>query len=151
MRKRRTNDFTHEYISEVKALFPIIGKNERRYLAQLRRNLTDYCEDMPVASINMLYEEFGMPQDAVYTYYSMMDMEQLISLIHMGKMIRRFFLALLIVVLAFFIYLSAIIYEEHLACIRTEPVFIDTVIANTEVMPSIRCSSSGVVSESRCG
>ena len=111
--KPNTN-FPEQYISSVKALFPICRKEERHYLERLRQNLTDYCEDVSVSSIDMLYDAFGSPQDAVHSYYSMMDIHQLVSLIHIKKIICLFCTALLIVILVFFIYLSTILYSEHL-------------------------------------
>ena len=130
--KPKTN-FPEQYISSVKALFPICRKEERRYLKRLQQNLTDYCEDVSVSSIDMLYDEFGSPQDAVHSYYSMMDIHQLVSLIHIKKIICLFFIALLIVIFAFFIYLSTILYSAHVCLMSPNLVSIDTYFAPTRL------------------
>lgn len=106
MKKEKKNNFSRKYTSNVKALFPIYGKNEKHYLKQLTQHLTDYCEDASVTSIDMLYEEFGTPMDTVNSYFSIMDTEQMISLIHMHKLKRQFLTGLLMILLAFFIFLS---------------------------------------------
>lgn len=122
MKKEKKNNFSRKYISDVKALFPIYGKNEQHYLKQLTQHLTDYCEEVSVTSIDMLYEEFGTPKDTVNTYFSMMDTEQMISLIHMRKLKRHFFTGLLIILLIFFIFFSVILCNEHFSFMYSRSV-----------------------------
>jgi len=34
-----------QYISDVKSLFPIVGKEERIFLAKLKKTIENYCDE----------------------------------------------------------------------------------------------------------
>lgn len=40
------------YIADIKAFFPIMGKQERKYLAKLADTIEDYCEEEGITSLN---------------------------------------------------------------------------------------------------
>ena len=124
--QKQKNNFAQKYMNNVKALFPLIRKQERIYLRQMRQNIDDYCEISTVSSLEELYEEFGSPQDVVYNYYSIMDASQLFTMIRFHQIIKcvSIFIALIIV--------CAMLFREHLIMMRQEAIFTETAITNTE-------------------
>ena len=126
--QKQKNNFAQKYMNNVKALFPLIRKQERIYLRQMRQNIDDYCEISTVSSLEELYEEFGSPQDVVYNYYSIMDASQLFTMIRFHQIIKcvSIFIALIIIVVC------AMLFREHLIMMRQEAIFTETAITNTE-------------------
>ena len=57
-----------KYMSEIKAFFPIIKKDERKFLKMISGSVDEYCSDNPDASIQDLYEHFGSPQETINSY-----------------------------------------------------------------------------------
>lgn len=87
---------SRQYISEIKALFPILRKSEKKYIANLKITIEDYCEDNNVTSIEQLYKDYGTPNDVVNSYYSTIDINYLINRIRIAKHIKRFVAAILV-------------------------------------------------------
>lgn len=44
------NKSCKEYIKEIKAMFPIKGRAERKYIKELSKDVEEYCEDAGVIS-----------------------------------------------------------------------------------------------------
>ncbi len=130
MKTQTKNNFSKKYMDDVKTLFPIIRKSEKAYLRQMKQNIADYCEQSTVSSVDELYEEFGKPQDVVYDYFSMMDITQLLSHIHLRRTIKHFFTAICAIVFAIALFVTAILYQEHLEVMRQEVIFIETTISD---------------------
>lgn len=94
-----------EYIANVKSFFPVLGKEERKYLAKLKNTVEDYCNEENITTIDKLYDGFGLPNDVVNSYYSNTDIQEVIKQIRLTKYIKRsiavFLFILLIGVIAF--------------------------------------------------
>ena len=84
------------YISEVKAFFPILGKDERSYISKLRTNVDDFCDEAHISTKEELYKQYGMPIDIVHEYYSSVDTDKIISRIFLSKWIKRCLVIILI-------------------------------------------------------
>lgn len=69
------NQIVKQYISNVKTLFPILGKDERNYIKGLQDNILDCCNDL--SSLEELYIQFGSPEEVVNLYYINADMEHI--------------------------------------------------------------------------
>lgn len=82
------NKISKKYISEVKTLFPIMGKNEKKYIANLKTTVEDYCANADIASKETLYQNFGTPTDVVNSYYSTVDINYVIKKIKSAKYIK---------------------------------------------------------------
>ena len=39
------NKLCKEYINEIKAIFPVKGNEERKYIKELSKDIEDYCEE----------------------------------------------------------------------------------------------------------
>lgn len=55
------NKSCKEYIKEIKAMFPIKGRAERKYIKKLSNDVEEYCEDAGAISKEDLYENYGTP------------------------------------------------------------------------------------------
>ncbi len=95
------NKFCKQYVQHVKALFPVVGREEKKYLQKLAVQLEEYCEEHPVDSLDTLYKEYDMPEDVVNEYFSSMNTESLILRIRNAKIIKAFILCLIIALLMF--------------------------------------------------
>lgn len=125
---KKTN-FSRKYMNEVKVLFPIIRKTEKTYLRQMKQNIDDYCEQATVSSMEDLYEKFGKPQDIVCHYYSIMDMAQFFSHIHLRRTIKSFLAFICVVIFAITLFYTVVLYQEHLTFMRQEVTFTETTIS----------------------
>lgn len=95
------NRFCKEYIRHVKALFPVVGREERNYLQKLAAQLEEYCEEHPVDSLVGLYKEYDKPEDVVNEYFSSMNTDKLILRIRNAKIFKTLILCLIIALLMF--------------------------------------------------
>lgn len=59
------NTICRQYIKNAQSFFPIIGKEERKYLKNLELTINEYCEEKSISSLNSIYEDFGMPFEIV--------------------------------------------------------------------------------------
>lgn len=88
-----------QYLSDVKAFFPIIGNQERKYLTKLAETVEDYCTEEKATTIEELYDGFGHPSEVTNTYLTSVDTSQLIKRIQFTKWIKRGIIALLLIAL----------------------------------------------------
>lgn len=126
--KKQMNKICKKYISEVKAFFPIMGKDERKYVNKLRLNIENYCEEADITSKQELYENYGKPHDVVNDYYSSVDTNNIIKKIRISKYIKVFIIAILaLAVIATSTY-CIIHYYEYQLLARQEAVIAEEVI-----------------------
>lgn len=77
------------YMKQIKALFPLIGKTEKKYLRNLNRNIESYCSEGACDSIEGLVEEFGTPADNMKEYYSTMEFEYIAKQIQRSRTLKK--------------------------------------------------------------
>lgn len=112
-----------EYVSDVKHLFPIMSKNERKYLKKLRSNVEDFCEENNIETKAEIYEKFDTPNNIVKEYFLTADMESFIKKIRVSKYIK-FAISTIIAVLVLSIAINGyFLYEEKLMMERQNRVF----------------------------
>ncbi len=126
MRKNYNYRTIKRYIREIKALLPLMRKEEHKYLKTMMQNINDFCfdRDDPI-SISDLYREFGEPHDVVSSYYLTIDTSILYSHIRLHKFLTLFLYSIFSVLFVFLIYYSIILYQEHKVFMREEVVFIE--------------------------
>lgn len=83
------NSICRKYLSEVKSSFPIMGSNEKKYLANLAKTIEDYCETEKVSSFDHICNEFGQPQSIITSYLETVDTSLLIKKIQLSKWIEQ--------------------------------------------------------------
>jgi len=93
------NRLCHQYISDVKSLFPIMQKNEKQYIKKLSNAIEEYCEETSVTSLDEIYDNFGSPKDILTQYLSIMDTTYLAKKIKTSKWIKRGVFTLIIALL----------------------------------------------------
>jgi len=122
------NKISSRYISEIKSFFPLYGKNERKYLNNLKTTVIDYCEEEPINSINELYDIFGYPNEVVNSYFENMDTQVVIKKIKKSKHIKVLLSA---IILSLFICTALhcfFLYEAQQVFKREEMVYAETII-----------------------
>lgn len=77
-----------QYISDVKSFFPIIGKNEKIFIASLENTVKDYCEEKEIRTISELYKSFGKPNEVVNSYYSSQDIKHILKSINTARLLK---------------------------------------------------------------
>ena len=107
------NKLCKTYIRRVKALFPLMGKSERKYIKILKTNINDYLADMPNSTINDLYKEFGSPKDIINSYYSTIDIDNIIKRIRISKYVKMLIILLAICIFSLSALRFYMRYEAH--------------------------------------
>lgn len=83
------NLLCQKYISEAKSYFPIMGRNEKKYLYNLAKTIEDYCETEHVSTMDDIYKNFGKPQSIITSYIETGNISLLIKNIQLSKCISR--------------------------------------------------------------
>ena len=107
------NKLCKTYIRRVKTLFPLMGKSERKYIKILKTNINDYLVDTPNSNINDLYKEFGSPKDIMNSYYSTIDIDNVIKKIRISKYVKTLIILLAMCLLSVTVLRFYIQYEGH--------------------------------------
>lgn len=122
------NKLCKEYIKEVKAMFPVKGKKERKYIKQLSKDIEDYCEESNATTKEELYENYGNPVDVVAEYFSAISAPYVIKKIRISKYIKALIAVIIAVILVLSTVYGVVLWEEHKMIMREEMVFVETVI-----------------------
>ena len=119
-----------KYVRDVRTLFPIHGKTEKAYLKKMAENMEDFAADHDFSSMEELYAEFGDPKDAIYQYYSTLDAADLFKIIKLRNLLKYVIAFTCAIFLAAFLFVLAILYQEHQLLMREEATY--TIITTTE-------------------
>ena len=123
------NKLCKEYIKEVKAMFPVKGKKERKYIKQLSKDIEDYCEESNATTKEELYENYGNPVDVVVEYFSATGVSYVIKRLKISK----YFKSLIAVLIAVILVLSTIYcvskWEWHETIMDEEVAIVEEVIS----------------------
>lgn len=90
------NKICKEYISEIKALFPIKRKPEKDYIKKIAADVADYCEEANVTSKQELYDNYGRPNDVVNNYFATVDTEYIVKQISTKRLLKNFLVIMLV-------------------------------------------------------
>lgn len=118
------NRICKKYLSEIKSLFPIMGKHERKYLSKFSVIVEEYCDEENITSIGDLYKEFGQPYIIVGTYLANIDIIRLSKRINFAKWMKRGLVAILLLALISLSMFTATIYKEH-QIFKQEQIFFE--------------------------
>lgn len=113
----KTNDINmlaEEYISTIRTLFPLIGKEEDAYLTWLHSSVVEYIECSSLSTLDDLYTRFGTPQEAVDYYYSSMRTEDFRKFGLKKRLIRFLFVLAAVVVVIAVISIIVRYYQQNL-------------------------------------
>lgn len=88
---------TEKYIRDVRRLITVYGKNEKKFIANLRNDLISYCDAHPETSdYDSITKEFGSPRDMYVHYLESQDDRYLVHSTRRHIIIRRTLLLLCI-------------------------------------------------------
>ncbi len=91
------NRICKDYISDAKKFFPIIGKNEKKYLHKVSGSLEEFCDEKNITDKDTLFKEYGPPYEIANNYYSSVETQEIIKKIKFTKYIKIFIISLIIV------------------------------------------------------
>lgn len=117
-----------KYIHRCKQLFPVYGKYERLFLKRLQQQATVFIAQNPNLTYEELVTQFGSPKDIVVGYYDTIDDDYLLKKLNLVTTIRRFFLAIVLVVVLFVGYRSYVLYQIWLEAQKPMTVYEDDTI-----------------------
>ena len=122
------NKLCKEYIKEVKAMFPVKGKKEHKYIKQLSKDIEDYCEESNATTKEELYENYGNPVDVVAEYFSAIGAPYVIKKIRISKYIKALIAVIIAVIFVLSTVYGVVLWEEHKMIMREEVVIVEEVI-----------------------
>jgi uncharacterized membrane protein len=122
------NKLCKAYIKEVKSLFPVCSKKERKYIKNLTQNIVDFCEDSCVTSKEELYSNYGKPIDIVAEYFSVTGVSYVVNKVRISKSIRALIAAVLLAAIAVTSVFCVVLYSNHKSIAEQEVVSVETVI-----------------------
>lgn len=83
------NKICQQYIRNIKSLFPIIGKEEKKYIQQLSIEIEAFMEEESVHNLDELNKKFGNPNDVANNYFRLLDTDILIKRVRISKWVKR--------------------------------------------------------------
>lgn len=101
------------YFLQIKFLLPIYGRQERKFIRDLRTNIEEYRESHPDCTWDELINEFETPQEIVNNYLSAFSPEYLCKKIKRKKIMRA---VLSIIIISFTVFLSIKTYYCYIEC-----------------------------------
>lgn len=108
------NKLAKQYVKEAKAFFPIVRKQEKKYLKQLENTIDEYCQRrFDVLSKEKIYEEFGTPSEIAYSYFSNLEISFLLKRINITKTVKAFLIAITLLLLVGASALSIYLYHTY--------------------------------------
>lgn len=116
------------YLSEVKALFPIWGKDERTYISKFKETLLDCIGDEAAITKEDLYRELGFPKDVVDSYYLNADIGDIIKRIRISRYIRNSIFIILFCAIIFSFAVTFNMYKSYKMFDRMEAVITEDVV-----------------------
>lgn len=125
---KQVNKICKQYISEIKAFFPMIGKDERKYINKFKTNIENYCDDFGIITKEELYKAYGVPNSIVNDYYSSLDTDYIVKKIKVSKYIKLLISVLLILLIILASVFCTFWYQNHQMYLREETVITESVI-----------------------
>ena len=103
------NKYTKKYFKDCQSLFPVFGKEERKFLNKIKNNIEYNDSDL---SYKAIVERLGEPKDIVISYYEEKDSMYLIKRARTTQIIKKSFI-IFIVVITIFLGFQAYIYQQE--------------------------------------
>lgn len=88
------------HLNEIRLLLPIYGKDERKFIKDLKEAMTEFVEQNPDSTWNEIISHFEEPQDVVYNYLTSLDQSQLCKRISLRKTIAKAIIVITIAIIA---------------------------------------------------
>lgn len=92
-----------QYLKKVRLLLPIYGKDERKFIKDLKDSIIEFIEQNMGCTWEDIIDHFEEPQEVVYNYTSSLDQSQLCKRISLRKTINN---AIVMITVAILVMLS---------------------------------------------
>lgn len=127
----KMNKICKEYISEIKALFPIRRKQEKEYINKLVSDIEGFCEEANVTTKENLYTEYGQPNDIVNNYLATINTAHIVKQIKTTRYVKILIIAMLVMATITTSLWCVFTYRDHQITARQEIFFEDEVLLET--------------------
>ncbi len=111
-------DGIRAYMREARALFPILGRPEKTYLAHMESNIRDCFGERTPAYIEMVIARYGPPEDVVVSYLDAAKPEYLMERMKKARRWRRISLCALVVLLLALVLFFVLMWQEYTGLIE---------------------------------
>ena len=109
-----SNKHAKNYLNQIKYLFPMFSKHEKRFLNDLTASIENYLHDNPSASYDSICSEFGTPQDVIADYIEALDIEYIIKRLKTRRIVRKILFTLLITLIIALVIYTFFAYQSYL-------------------------------------
>ena len=116
-----------QYLKKVRLLLPIYGKDERKFIKDLKDSIIEFIEQNMGCTWEDIIDHFEEPQEVVYNYTSSLDQSQLCKRISLRKTINKAIVMItvaILVVLSIKTYFYYDLYKEAQSQIATHETII---------------------------
>ena len=116
-----------EYLKDIRLLLPIYGKDERKFIKDLKKSIIEVMEQNTNCIWEDIIEHFEEPQEVVYNYTSSLDQSQLCKRVSLRKNLIRataIITLVIIVMISFKGYFYYHLYKETQSQIMTHETVI---------------------------
>ncbi|MBR1731945.1 MAG: hypothetical protein IJ725_05895 [Ruminococcus sp.] len=119
------NKICKEYLSDAKKFFPIMGKNERRYLRGIVSELEDCIERENITTKQELYTKYHQPYDLASDYYNRFETDEIVKKIKISKYIKAVIVTFIVIILLITSLFCVIKYQDAKVLMEQEMVYSD--------------------------
>jgi hypothetical protein len=106
-------DILKHYLKQIKSLFPVYGKYEKRFLMDFEKSIQGYLESDSEMTIEKAISHFGSPADIIQDYMENIDSDDLIKRVHIAQKIRIGVIAIVLIVAIATTTLSVMHYYQY--------------------------------------
>lgn len=123
------NKPTKKYYKNIRRFFPLLGKEEKKFLSYLKTSLEEYQLNHPEYQYDDYVHHYGSPEDIVSAYYEHIESEYIVRHMKSRSLIKYTgicFIVIVMFVAIYYMYISHIAYQEYLdSCIYYEETIIE--------------------------
>lgn len=106
-------EMLQHYFKQIRSLFPTYGGNEKRFLADFKKSVSDFVDNAPDATFEEILSEFGDPKEIIKDYMNDLDIDNLMTRIRLSKAIRIAVALLVLIALLMASTILAMQYQLH--------------------------------------
>jgi hypothetical protein len=106
-------DTLKHYLKQIKSLFPVYGKYEKRFLMDFEKSIRDYLQNNSETAVEEAISHFGNPGDIIRDYIGNIDVDDLIKRVHIAKKVRIGVISVVLIVAIVAVMISVKHYYLH--------------------------------------
>jgi hypothetical protein len=106
-------DTVKHYLKQIKSLFPVYGKYEKRFLMDFEKSIQGYLEGDAEMTVEKAISHFGSPGDIIQDYMENINIDDLIKRVHIARKIRMGIIAIVLIAAIVFTSIFIMYYQHH--------------------------------------